>query len=107
MSEPALDIDFPLWATLSIIGASVALMLFSVACCAVRCFRPENSKGSSWFPSKDGKEQYARGLFQESDGKSGFVRKVDGGAGGGAAGAGAGAVTTSSLAIPMMVVSRR
>jgi hypothetical protein len=86
MSEPALDIDFPLWAVLTIIGVSVSLMLTFVACCSVRCFRPENEKGPAWFPSKEGKEQFARGLFQEPDGKSGFVRALEGGAGAGAVG---------------------
>lgn len=78
MSEP-MDIDFPLWAALSIVGASVVLMLMCVACCSVRCFRPENSKGSAWFPSRNGRETFVRGAFQESDGKSGFVRVLDAG----------------------------
>lgn len=76
MSEQALDINFPLWAVLIIIGVSVALMLTSVACCAVRCYRPENSKGPAWFPNKEGKETIVRGAYQKPDGKSGFVRVI-------------------------------
>ena len=83
-----------------IIAASVVLMLVLVACCAVRCFRPENAKGPSWYPTKDGKETYVRGAFQKDDGKQGFVRVLEGAGGGGGA---AGAVpTASSASIPMV-----
>jgi hypothetical protein len=65
--------------------------------------------GPSWFPSKEGKERYVRGLFQESDGKPGFVRTLDGAGGAGGAGAASApdtVATSASLSIPM-VVSRR
>lgn len=79
--------EFPLWAVLTIIGASVLLMLCCVACCAARCFRPQNSKGAAWYPNKDGKETYARGFFEDDDKKQGFVRVLEGASGPGAAGA--------------------
>ena len=100
MSEVA-DIDFPLWAALTIIAASVVLMLGTVACCAVRCFRPENSKGPAWFPNKDGQETYVRGAFQKDDGKPGFVRVLDG-VGAGAGGAAGAVPTATSASIPMV-----
>lgn len=78
--------EFPLWAALAIIGASVLLMILCVACCAARCFRPQQSKGSAWYPNKEGKETYARGLFEGDDKKQGFVRVLEGGAGAGGAG---------------------
>jgi hypothetical protein len=83
--------EFPLWAALTIIAASVLLMIFCVACCAARCFRPENEKGTAWYPNKEGKETYARGFFEQDDKKEGFVRVRDSAGAGGAAGAGAGA----------------
>lgn len=85
-----------MWAVLAIIGTTVALMLCCVACCAARCFRPENSKGTAWYPTTDGKETFVRGFFEPDDKRQGFVRVYE--ASGGAAGAAAGSAAADGAA---------
>ena len=60
--------EIPLWTVLLIIGSAVLLLVCLVTTCAVRCFRPQNSRGSDWFVRKDGKEQLVRGPFSNGDG---------------------------------------
>lgn len=62
-----------LWGVLLIIFASIALMLFLVTCCVVRCFRPEGKMGPEWFPSKEGQTQLVKGVLKSDrpEGESG------------------------------------
>jgi len=70
--------EFPLWAVLTIIAASVLLMICFVALCASRCIRPQNARGGAWYPNKEGQKTYARGFFENDDKKQGFVRVLEG-----------------------------
>jgi hypothetical protein len=57
--------ELPLWAVLSTISGAVLLLLCLVTCCAVRCFRPQNTRGPEWFVRRDGKEQLVQAPFKE------------------------------------------
>lgn len=74
--ERIATMDFPLWGALLSIGGGVVLMLGVVACCVVRCFRPESTRGAEWLPNKDGKEQLVKGV----GGSGSWLRQVDGAA---------------------------
>jgi hypothetical protein len=58
------------------LALGVAVMLCTVTCCAVRCFRPENSNGALWFPDREGKERLVKGLFERT-GKRGWLKAKD------------------------------
>ena len=60
----------PLVVFLLAIGSAVVLLLSLVTCCAVRCFRPQNSRGAEWYISKTGKDQTVQAPFsnQRDDG---------------------------------------
>jgi len=62
MSEA--DQGMALWAVLLIIFASIATLLSFVACCVVRCFRPDGERGPQWYPTKEGKTQLVKGVFR-------------------------------------------
>lgn len=55
----------PLWAVLLIISSAVLLLLCLVTTCAVRCFRPQNTRGPDWFVRKDGVEQLVKAPFRD------------------------------------------
>jgi hypothetical protein len=57
-----------LWAVVVIVSAVIALLLCLVVCCVSRCFRPENSRGTAWFPAKDGSERLVPGAFDRPRG---------------------------------------
>lgn len=56
--------EIPVGLVAAIILAAVALLQCIVTCCVVRCFRPQNSRGSKWFVRKDGKEQIVKAPFR-------------------------------------------
>lgn len=68
--------EVELWIVLLSIAAGVAAMLCCVTCCAVRCFRPENSVGASWYPDRDGKERLVKGVFERT-GTRGWLKAKD------------------------------
>jgi hypothetical protein len=53
---------------LLIIVASLLCVLLSIACCVVRCFRPQNAAGSVWFDNTEGKRRLVKGAFESGDG---------------------------------------
>ena len=56
-----------LFVVLTIIVASLVALLSCTACCVVRCFRPENSRGALWYPDADGKPQRVVGVFEKRE----------------------------------------
>lgn len=58
--------EVALWIVLLSLAAGVGAMLSCVTCCAVRCFRPENSAGAEWFPDRDGKERLVKGVWERT-----------------------------------------
>jgi hypothetical protein len=62
MSEA--DQGLELWAVLLIIFSTIAALLSFVACCVVRCFRPDGERGPQWYPTKEGKTQLVKGVFR-------------------------------------------
>ena len=58
--------EFPLWASLAIVALSVVAVICLVACCVVRCFRPENTRGPAWVPTKEGHEQLAKSWYRHA-----------------------------------------
>jgi hypothetical protein len=58
------------------ISAGVAVMLCTVTCCVVRCFRPDTSRGAEWFPGSDGKERLVKGLWERT-GTRGWLKPKD------------------------------
>ena len=75
--------EIPIGWVLLIIASAVLLLLCLITCCAVRCFRPQNSRGPEWFVRKDGKEQLVKAPFRndrdpKDDGRN-WLRVKDGG----------------------------
>ena len=50
--------------SLAIFG-TIGLLIVLVTCCAVRCFRPENTHGPEWYTSKNGEEQTIKAPFKK------------------------------------------
>ena len=74
--------NMELFIVLAVISTSLVLLLTCTACCVVRCFRPQNSKGPAWFPDAEGNPQRVVGLFDERDDRGegqrkGWLEKVD------------------------------
>ena len=53
-----------MWLVVVIISSAVVLLLCVVTCCAVRCFRPQNTRGPDWYVRKDGQEQIVKAPFR-------------------------------------------
>lgn len=56
--------ELPVWLVVVIISSAVVLLLCVVTCCAVRCFRPQNTRGPDWYVRKDGQEQIVKAPFR-------------------------------------------
>lgn len=52
----------PLIGFLLILGGAVLLLLSLVTCCAIQCFRPQNSRGPNWLT-----EQTVNVPFEKSE----------------------------------------
>ena len=75
--------EIPIQWVLLIIASAVLLLLCLITCCAVRCFRPQNSRGPDWFVRRDGKEQLVKApsattAIQKDDGRN-WLRVKEGG----------------------------
>jgi hypothetical protein len=57
--------EIPIPIVLLIILGAVLVLLLSISCCAVRCFRPQNSRGPDWFVRRDGKQQLVKAPFRD------------------------------------------
>jgi hypothetical protein len=56
--------EIPVGIVVAIILAAVAMLICLVTLCAVRCFRPQNTRGPEWYTRKDGKEQLVKAPFR-------------------------------------------
>ena len=63
-----------MWLVVVIISSAVVLLLCVVTCCAVRCFRPQNTRGPDWFIRKDGQEQLVKAPFRADKDSNDDVR---------------------------------
>ena len=81
-SVAAMD-EIPIQWILLMIASAVLLLLCLITCCAVRCFRPEGTRGPDWFVRKDGNEQLVKSVFRndrdpKDDGRN-WLRVKEGG----------------------------
>ena len=66
VSHTTTRMEVALWIVLLSLASGVGAMLCCVTCCAIRCFRPQNSAGAEWFADKDGKERLVKGVFERT-----------------------------------------
>lgn len=78
-AQPTMALELAL--VLTIIAAALVALFSCVGCCVVRCFRPENSRGSLWFPDEEGKPQRVVGVWEKrepgDDKKRSWLREAE------------------------------
>ncbi len=57
------EMELELWVILLAIAGGICLLLCSVTCCVLRCFRPENTRGPEWFHGNEGEQRTVKSAF--------------------------------------------
>jgi len=58
-------VELALQGVLGAVASVILVIIGGVACCTVRCFRPQNSLGASWHVNESGEKQTVNAPFSK------------------------------------------
>lgn len=58
-------VELALQGVLGAVSAVIFVLIGGIACCTVRCFRPQNTKGSAWKVDEEGNKRTVNAPFSK------------------------------------------
>jgi len=58
-------VELALQGVLGAVASVIFLIIGGIACCTVRCFRPQNSRGAAWHVNENGEKQTVNAPFSK------------------------------------------
>ena len=58
-------VELALQGVLGAVASVILVIIGGIACCTVRCFRPQNSRGAAWHVNENGEKQIVKAPFSK------------------------------------------